>query len=325
MTSPEGEDVKQVGTAGGAWFVTPTAGEGGDPRAGRRRGLRARVGGVHQRVQSARPNNRALDAVLEAAEHDAKTGGGVLAAAVAFRVFLFIVPYAFVLVIGLGFADEAAGQSSGGLAHHVGVGGIMVRAINGGSHLSTGHRLFAVVGGVVALFLASRTLVKVLRIAYALVWQVAIPPAESVNSGALVLIGAVTVALGLGLLVAKARALGLIVAFVAIVLFAMIPTVVWFLASDHLPHPAIPRYALIPGALLVGGGVLVLHLISVYYLPLEISHKSATYGSIATALALLAWAYMVGRLLTGAAVLNAALWHRRQARGGRGLNAGFPP
>ena len=56
----------------------------------------------------------------------------------------------------------------------------------------------------------------------------------------------------------------------------------------------------------------MLHLITVYYLPLTISHKSATYGAIATALALLAWAYLVGRLLTAAAVLNAALWHRKQ-------------
>jgi membrane protein len=247
-------------------------------------------------------------------ERDAETGGGVLAAAVGFRAFLFMVPYGFVVVMGLGFADDAITGSPGKLARQAGIGGLLVHAVNGGAHLTTGHRLVALVGGVFALFLAARTLVKVLRIASALAWKVPIPRTQSSNLPALVLTGVITLGLCLVVLVAKARSQGLVAGLAALLLFVTIPTAGWLFASEHLPHADVPRWSLLPGALLVGAGVLVLHAVSVYYLPLEISHKSATYGSIATALALLGWAYLAGRLLTSAAVLNAALWHRRQLR-----------
>ena len=44
-----------------------------------------------------------IDVVLRGAEHDARTGGGILAGAVAFRVFLFVVPFVFFLVAVAGF------------------------------------------------------------------------------------------------------------------------------------------------------------------------------------------------------------------------------
>jgi uncharacterized BrkB/YihY/UPF0761 family membrane protein len=276
--------------------------------------MKARMGDVRQRVESARPHNPAIDTVLHHIERDAETGGGVLAAAVGFRVFLFIVPYGFVLVMGLGFADEAVTGSPGKLARKAGIGGLLIHAINGGAHLTTGHRLVAVLGGAFAVFLAARTLVKVLRIAHALAWKIPIQRLQSSTLPALVLTGAITLTFGLVLLVAKARSQGLIAGLAAMLLFVTIPIAGWFFVSEHLPHGDVPRWSLLPGAILVGVGVLVLHAVTVYYLPLEISHKSATYGSIATALALLGWAYLVGRLLTSAAVLNAALWHRRQLR-----------
>jgi hypothetical protein len=83
--------------------------------------VRQRVGQVRQRVEAARPGNRTLDAALHAVARDAETGGGVLAAAVAFRVFLFMVPYAFVVVTGLGFADDAVNGAPGELARRAGV------------------------------------------------------------------------------------------------------------------------------------------------------------------------------------------------------------
>ena len=50
---------------------------------------------TRKRLEESRPKSRFLDTVLGAFESDVAAGGGVLAGAVAFRVFLFLVPYVF--------------------------------------------------------------------------------------------------------------------------------------------------------------------------------------------------------------------------------------
>jgi uncharacterized BrkB/YihY/UPF0761 family membrane protein len=39
-------------------------------------------------------------------------------------------------------------------------------------------------------------------------------------------------------------------------------------------------------------------------------HKSETYGAIGTALTVLLWAYVFGRIMTASAMLNAAGWKK---------------
>ena len=47
---------------------------------------------------------------------------------------------------------------------------------------------------------------------------------------------------------------------------------------------------------------------------MEVESKSDTYGAIGTAVALLLWAYLLGRLVVGSAALNASLWRRQESR-----------
>jgi uncharacterized BrkB/YihY/UPF0761 family membrane protein len=89
----------------------------------------------------------------------------------------------------------------------------------------------------------------------------------------------------------------------------------WLAVSLLLPRDRrAPWTALIPGALLVGITVCAAHLASVYLLAHRVQRASELYGSLGIAAALLAWLYLVGRLMVGSAMLNATLWDRRQAR-----------
>jgi uncharacterized BrkB/YihY/UPF0761 family membrane protein len=82
-----------------------------------------------------------------------------------------------------------------------------------------------------------------------------------------------------------------------------------------MPHAADAGWKdLIPGAVLFGVAVLGLHLFTVYWVADLIKRKSATYGAVGSALALLLWAYVFGRIMTASAVLNASLWARVHAR-----------
>jgi uncharacterized BrkB/YihY/UPF0761 family membrane protein len=70
-------------------------------------------------------------------------------------------------------------------------------------------------------------------------------------------------------------------------------------------------WALLPGALIVGVGIGVLQILTITYVVHVVTRKSALYGAIGIALALLLWTYFAGRLLTAAIAANASLWKHR--------------
>jgi uncharacterized BrkB/YihY/UPF0761 family membrane protein len=57
--------------------------------------------------------------------------------------------------------------------------------------------------------------------------------------------------------------------------------------------------------------VLVLHAVTIYWIARQIESKSDTYGAIGGALAILLWAYILGRIMAAGAVLNMAVWEQR--------------
>ena len=75
-----------------------------------------------------------------------------------------------------------------------------------------------------------------------------------------------------------------------------------------MPREECAWWALLPGALIVAVGVGVLHLLTLTYVAHVVTRKSALYGAIGIALALLLWTYLAGRLLTAAIAANASLW-----------------
>jgi uncharacterized BrkB/YihY/UPF0761 family membrane protein len=279
-------------------------------RAGKQQ-LVERAQGARERLERSRSRSSAVDAAFRTMERDAEVGGGVLAAAMGFRIFLFLVPYVFVFVAGFGLATDAADQSAAQVAHEAGVRGLTARAISGAADLGVGQRIAALVVGGLALFLAARSLCKTLRITHSLVWRVGGGRGTHTTRAALVLIGVLTGAYVVSELLDALRDWSFVVGLVATIASLLLPVAVWLYASMWLPHDDAPWWALLPGSVLVGIGAGVLQLVTVYWIAREVSSKSDTYGAIGTALALLLWAYLLGRIFVASAALNAALWRRR--------------
>jgi uncharacterized BrkB/YihY/UPF0761 family membrane protein len=274
-----------------------------------------RIERTRKKIEAKRPESRVLDTALGAFERDVAAGGGVLAGAVAFRVFLFMVPYVFMLVVIFGLGASAGDEDPGSLARDAGISGLAAKAFSGVRDLSTSERIlsFFVVG--FALLLATRALLKVLRIVHALVWHTRAgkPPSMMRAAGVLVLV--VTLALAIAALIGKERTQSVIGGVIATILFAIIPIAVWLAVSWYMPRaPDLPWTALMPGAIVFGVGMEILHLVTVYWIADRLEHKTDTYGAIGFALALLLWAYLLGRLITSAAVINETLWSRDQER-----------
>jgi uncharacterized BrkB/YihY/UPF0761 family membrane protein len=276
------------------------------------------VGRIEQartRLEESRPRSKFLDTVFGALESDVAAGGGVLAGAVAFRVFLFLVPYVFVLVSVFGLGASAGDEDPGSLAREAGIGGLAAKALAGVGDLSTGERILSFVVAGFALLLATRALLKVLRIVHALIWHTRAGKVPSMARAAGMLVLIVTFALAVSVLIGKLRGESFLLGLLASLLWILLPIAVWLFVSWHMPHaPDLPWTALVPGAVVFGLGLEILHLVTVYWIAREVEAKTDTYGAIGFALALLLWAYLLGRLITSSAVVNETLWSRYQQR-----------
>ena len=270
------------------------------------------VQGGRRRLEDARPRSLWVDVCFRAYEHDTTAGGAVIAGAMAFRVFLFLVPYVFVVVVGVGVAADAAEEDAGSLARSAGIGGLVAKAVSGAAGLSGFERVTALVVGVTALFLGARALLKVLRLSYGMVWNVRPSKLKKTLLPTLAVIAFTTIGIVLAATVGALRHEGVVPAVIGFVLTTAVPLGMWLVASWYLPRRARTWQELLPGALLFAVGVQVLHVVTVVWIAHVLESKTDTYGAIGAALAILLWAFLLGRLVTGAAVLDAALWLRRR-------------
>jgi uncharacterized BrkB/YihY/UPF0761 family membrane protein len=250
---------------------------------------------------------------LGAAERDRRLGGALLAGALAFRLFAVLLPLALLVAVGLGYAatlDRAAPMRAG---EAVGLRTAALQSIAESSKLSASGRWLVAASGLIALLSASVSAARAVRAVHSLAWTGAAKRDPRPLAGALVLLGALLAIAAVWGLVGKARAdlgfAGLLFAFAAVVPYCA----VWLGVSLLLPHGDAPWTALLPGALLMGVGLQVIHLGTVLFVAGRVERASETYGPLGVAFTILVWLFVICRVVVASAMLNATLWHRRQA------------
>ncbi len=272
--------------------------------------LKARAEATRGRLEARRSTNRVLDIAFESVQVLQNSGGPLIAGAIAFRFFVFLVPCVFVFVMGFGLGAHAAGADIHDVARKAGIAGIAATAIESGADASALARWVTFVLALVAAFAGTRNLLKALVMAHALLWDV--PPVRirhllrAVAGTVAVFIGAVA----LVWVVHEMRTFSAITGAVGLALYTLVPAGLWLWCSLALfpRRPGVTWLDVCPGAVVFGVGVEVLHLVTVFYVTRAVQSKSATYGAIGVALTILVWAYLVGLLVTLCASLNVALW-----------------
>jgi uncharacterized BrkB/YihY/UPF0761 family membrane protein len=271
---------------------------------------------LQEELTSRRQRSSVVDAGFQVQQLDARVGGGILAGALAFRIFLFMVPFVYVVFTVLGAASPASGQDPAQLARNIGITGVLASAVVQTQDQSAWAQAALVAGAIVALFLTAGSLLKALYVVHWLIWRVPrVMPTGLVSR--LALIGLTLVASALGIAANDVRnSSGITGAVIAILLISALSFALWWWVSWKLPHAPVPAPALVPGALLMAIGVEVLHLLTTYWIGHLVARKTSTYGAVGIALAVLLWVYVLGRVIVGSAGLNAALWYRRQTPAG---------
>jgi uncharacterized BrkB/YihY/UPF0761 family membrane protein len=101
------------------------------------------------------------------------------------------------------------------------------------------------------------------------------------------------------------------VGLAATLALVIVPFTIWLLASRRLPHHDVGWMGLVPGAALVAVGLQGLHIFTVYFLGPKLESATELYGVLGVVSTILFWLYIAGRLVLGAATLNASIYEQR--------------
>jgi len=257
---------------------------------------------------------RSVRVVVEAFYRDRRFAGGLLAGGLAFRVFLWLLPFSLVLVALLGSLASQTEESVSDLAREGGLSTAVAASVAEAVQASGQARWYVLIVGLVLLLWAGMGVVKAVRLISGLAWGV--PPRLNSNplaSSAVLSLVVVTV------LVAHQAALVLLRGPFASDLFviAMETTLLAALMTwvfGKLPHaPDVGWFTMVPGAVLVAIGVLGTRVITIIYFAGRLERVDDLYGALGVASVLLAWLFILARLWVAGTSLNASGYLTAQA------------
>jgi hypothetical protein len=286
------------------------------PSLGGRRGgtVRARADALFGLLEGGRPEHLSIEAGFRWIARDKAIAGGVLGGGLAYRFFFWVLALAVVSAGGLGFASSS-GADVEGAAGDVGLGTSFASSIATAAEQSETGRWWLLATGVVLFMWFSWGLLRALRLVHAAAWQVKLEPLRSAPRSVGAIIAAPVVLAALYATASWARAsTGGITGLAVTLAVGLGFGALWLLISARLPSADVPWTGFLPGAVLLGIGLLGLHVFTVYFLEEKLAHASKLYGALGLAATMLFYLFLIGRGFVWAAELNAVVWELRRSQ-----------
>jgi uncharacterized BrkB/YihY/UPF0761 family membrane protein len=279
--------------------------------AGRTQRARAKLTAAMASAKSASEKHVALAVPLRAAERNRRVAASVLAGGLAYRLFLWLLPFGLLVGGALGFLNASSTQkavSKGGLP------GAISNAVGDASRSAHSNSWWLLAVGVPLLLWAGFSGAKAVQLVHSLVWDE--PPQKTkplqwslAFTGVLLAVWAI-IALTWWVRGDWPGALAPVLTFAPL-------TGLWLWVSLQLPHRDAPWKALLPGALLVGIGFPVLHELVLTFLVPKLDKSTSLYGSLGATTTVIFFIYLLATLVVTAPILNSSLYDelsRKEAR-----------
>ncbi len=286
-----------------------------DTRIGR---VRARTIALAHRATTWGPLEPIAEVGWRTLRRDASIGGSVLGAALAYRIFIWLLPFVLTLVLLLALVADQSQASIADVVDEAGLTGFIASSV---AQAAEGTRGWAIVSALVAtLFvLAYQTsaLLRSVRAVTALAWRLPVSRVPSpARSTALFLVWLVAFLAVASSAAPMRHALQFPLDVLAdlVVYGAGLPLLWLVLSWFLLPHRATRWTELVPGALVVGFGVAAIGLFNSLVLFPWLVEREETYGVLGIAAGLLFGFFLIGRTMELAAALNATLAENRERR-----------
>lgn len=286
--------------------VEPTA-------AGRTARWAGRADAVRTRVEAARASHASVDVGFIVIERDSAIGGGLLAGALAYRLFVVLLPSALLFVSGIGVYASTAHKSPSTVAKEAGLHGLIASEV--ASSASSRSRWIVFLVMLPALLYALAKLYRALAIVHAIAWTGSGRGVRTTAKGVVVVGGAILGSVATAAAVGWIRRHEQLGSLPALAFYLVVAGSAWLAVSVYLPHLDARWTALIPGAVVVAIGLSFVNVFNVYVTTRLVENQANTYGALGIAAALLLSLVLVGRLIVVAAELNASLYDRRAPSG----------
>jgi uncharacterized BrkB/YihY/UPF0761 family membrane protein len=280
--------------------------------------------GVDDRLHAAldeaerrRSDSPAVESAFGVVAANRRTAASLLAGGLAYRFFLWALPFALFSAAAFRLIADAAEKSNSELAKELGMGAAMAGTVGRAAGATGRSYVVLLLVGLVLMLIAAKSVWKSLCISSELAWDMRSDRRDILSADrqrslipTLVVAG---VLLGLSLLNAAASVLyggGIVTDLVAAIVTAGViaGTLTW--AGRALPHPdGVPWLHFIPGAIAFALGMALLRLITAVYLAGKLDRADDLYGALGIAAVFMAFLYLLGRLVMVWLIVNAE-WHR---------------
>jgi uncharacterized BrkB/YihY/UPF0761 family membrane protein len=273
-------------------------------------GLVGRARRLRDRVLAEAEKHPWLDTGIAAVRRDIEVGGTLLAGALGFRMFIWLLPCCLLLTTAAGFS-EASSRTPEELTRDLGMSPLTANMIGQvGAQAEHGRYVTAIIG-VLLLAWAGIALGRVLDRIHDRVWRDRAdrrpkPTLARVARYNAVLLLVVVGNLAGPVLVAASGRDPTLISLPSLAFYLLIGIL---LLSPQWPPDWRSAW---PGAVVIAIGMEGLHLIAVLYLPGKLARASQLYGALGVAASVLIWLALIARLIVVAQVLNAVLTERSQ-------------
>lgn len=293
----------------------------GDPTRGRQPGrMRRRTAELRGRAKDLqRQATTGLEAatgkyptvrwVVDAYDRDRRRFGGMLAGGLAFKVFLWLLPYALLVVCIVGYAADYADRDPSQMAKSAGLSSALVTMVAQAVDGSGRGRVFLLVLAIWLTLWSGRGLVRALGVIQTAAWDLPVRSARGTWKGSALLLLFLTAVFSTQFLEGWLYAGTFGTDLLASLTMIAVTSALWVVGGAYLPRPeGVPWTALIPGAVLLGVSMRVIAIVTTVYFADRLARADDLYGSIGIATVFLAWLFILARLIVAATFLNASRW-----------------
>lgn len=285
-----------------------------DTRIGR---LQARGLHLAEQVTTWGPTGPLAEIGWRTFRRDRSVAGSVMASALAYRLFVWMLPLTLLFVGGLGLLSEARDDDPTSYVEDAGVTGYFAESVGDATGAVGGFaRLAVIVGALLVLLYETYVLLRALRSVSALTWRVPMRAMRRPAAQTLMLLGLLLGMFAVGALTNRISGVSEIPLgwLVALLSLAVAPSFYLLVSVLLLPNGAVRWTSHLPGAVLFYLMVAAIHLFTSLILYPWIARKQETYGVLGVAAGVLLTLFVISRALVLSTALNAELQSGRRAQ-----------
>jgi uncharacterized BrkB/YihY/UPF0761 family membrane protein len=270
--------------------------------------LRARAVQTRLQLEGRFGARRSVTIVRDVVLLDRAIAGGELAGALAYRLFVWFLPFVLVLVSGLGVYSDASDQSPREVADRLGLAGLVVHSVAAAATSSA--RWYALLIGLPILLYLTRSLLRSVVAVHRLAWGLDARRGHLTSANVLLFLAAIVASLAVAAAISASAQPSAWFWLAVAPLAVLVRAAIWLGLSLKLPGSDRGVATLLPGAVVVGVGFLAVNVFTQLLVVWVGNTREDTYGALGLAATILFSLWLTSRVIVMSAVVNAALWSR---------------